>query len=606
MIKELLLEDGYYKNYTTEADLNSLKNISKINIFIGANNSGKSKLLRTIFFDENIYYKDDEIDLDRINTLIKNYKSELEILIKNEIHNEDEVKNQTINVIDYVIFLTAGLSLNNLVRKNFQDVVSFRGNIHSKYQQNEMSIRNRISDIAKKYLDEFDKLAKDYKSDFRLKNMYVPTLRGMRKIEDANKDVYLSATINDYFKITDKENLESKIITGLKLNEDLKEHLLGSRSQRKQVRDFENFLSKTFFDNKEVNIIPKTKGDVVHFMIDDEEREIYNLGDGIQSIIILTYPLFFNQDKKVNFFIEEPEHYLHPGFQRIYIETLLLPQFKNFQYFITTHSNHLLDITLDINQISIYTFQRKQGDSQNVNFLIKNVENEDFNTLELIGVRNSSLFLSNSTIWVEGITDRIYLRKYLDIFQKDQKAKFVEDIHYSFVEYGGGNITHWSFLENADNNHPNIQVEQLCSKLFLISDKDDTEKKSSSKKSLRQEQLAEKLGERYYRLDAIEIENILSADVIKGVIREYESSNTKLKFMDSFISENYKNEHLGTFIENNLIDSKRSYADSSGTIKDKINFSKKAVSYIKKREDMSEDALVLTKKIYDFISSQNT
>jgi len=484
MIKAFYLDDEIYSDYKTSKPFKKLESISRINIFIGSNNSGKSRLLRTLFTDENIKYLSSEIDLQNVNSIVDRLKRELEIYIKKEIHNADEVMLQTIAKLEMVNSLMFGLNLNTSVRQHIYNILNYRGNIISNFNGADLDIRNQMTKIAKKYLDEFDLAAVDFPTDLKLRNMYIPTLRGMRRLEPNDNDYYLSTTISDYFKSTDTSNLESKIVTGLKLNEDIKEHLLGSREQRKQVRDFENFLSKTFFDSKEVNIIPKTKGGVIHFMIDNEEKEIYNLGDGIQSIIILTYPLFFNQDKKVNFFIEEPEHYLHPGFQRIFIETLLLPEFKNFQYFITTHSNHLLDITLDINQISIYTFKKKQT-SNNIEFEIENVENEDFNILELIGVRNSSLFLSNSTIWVEGITDRIYLRRYLDLYQKDRDQKFIEDVHYSFVEYGGSNITHWSFLESEDSTHKNIDVDRVCAKLFLISDKDDTENKDS-KKAIRQ------------------------------------------------------------------------------------------------------------------------
>ena len=155
-----------------------------------------------------------------------------------------------------------------------------------------------------------------------------------------------------------------------------------------------------------------------------EEYPIYELGDGIQSIIILTYPLFFHQGEDLLFFIEEPEHGLHPGMQRVFMETLMREEFSSLQYFLTTHSNHLLDITLDIEQVSIYTFRKDTAAAEKDQFVIENVDNDHTNSLELIGVRNSSVFLSNCTIWVEGITDRIYIRKYLDVYQQSQKKTF--------------------------------------------------------------------------------------------------------------------------------------------------------------------------------------
>ncbi len=159
-------------------------------------------------------------------------------------------------------------------------------------------------------------------------------------------------------------------------------------------------------------------------VIGNQERiQFLKLGDGIQSIIILTYPLFFNQGENMLFFFEEPEQCLHPAYQRVFMETLMRKEFDTFQYFFTTHSNHLLDITLDIDKVSIYTFKKTNDSMDNPTFEIENVDNENTDILRLIGVRNSSVFLSNCTIWVEGITDRIYIRKYLAVFQKHKTIK---------------------------------------------------------------------------------------------------------------------------------------------------------------------------------------
>ena len=53
-----------------------------------------------------------------------------------------------------------------------------------------------------------------------------------------------------------------------------------------------------------------------------EERELHNLGDGINALILVLYKLF-TADKGAWIFIEEPELNLHPGLQRIFLQTLL-------------------------------------------------------------------------------------------------------------------------------------------------------------------------------------------------------------------------------------------------------------------------------------------
>jgi AAA15 family ATPase/GTPase len=90
---------------------------------------------------------------------------------------------------------------------------------------------------------------------------------------------------------------------------------------------------------------------------------IYNLGDGIQSIIAITMPLFLQEsileNKNILVCIEEPEHLLHPSLQRKLIETFFDKRFDNYQFFFTTHSNHFLDVVLDFDEISMFSFNKK-------------------------------------------------------------------------------------------------------------------------------------------------------------------------------------------------------------------------------------------------------
>lgn len=115
------------------------------------------------------------------------------------------------------------------------------------------------------------------------------------------------------------------------------------------ITRFETFLSKYFFGNQPVqlNAIKHDHIEEVFVKIGlENEFPIQQLGDGIQSIILLTFPLFDHQDKAGHLvFYEEPELYMHPGMQRIFVD--VIRSFKNAQCFIVTHSNHLIDSSLD-------------------------------------------------------------------------------------------------------------------------------------------------------------------------------------------------------------------------------------------------------------------
>ena len=296
---------------------------------------------------------------------------------------------------------------------------------------------------------------------------------------------------------------------------------------------------------------------------------------------------------------------MHPGLQRIFVNTILNNEiFKNHQFFFTTHSNHFLDLTLDYASISIFTFNKKIVETgKNLDeseFEIRNINRDDFSCLNLLGVKNSSVFLSNCTIWVEGITDRKYLAHYLDLYQSslgENDKNFKEDLHYSFVEYSGNNIEHWSFL---DDKAPD--VTHICGRLFLIADKDET-----NKKRVRHDKLSEKLEDRFYLLTCLEIENLLSPEVLKKVVSEYEKCNVDCEGMKQ---EDYKDAPLGEFIEKIILKGakqrKGSYSSGSGTITDKVKFCERAISFMKDYEaDLSEEAKSLTKKIFNFIKKSN-
>jgi len=449
-------------------------------------------------------------------------------------------------------------------------------------------------------------------------HFYVPILRGLRPIqyvkgppavsEPFHKDVdnYLQRTIHDY---DFNDEVGKSIYTGLHLYDAARRLLLGLREDREKIAAFEKFLSETFFDKQIVNIVPKVDADVVWVRIGNDEYPIYALGDGIQAIIILTYPLFFHQGEKAIICFEEPETNLHPGLQRIFIETLLRPEFASFQYFFTTHSNHFLDLTADYDSISVYTFT-KHGTERGGTIEIENVNHCERRVLELIGARTSSVFLTNCTIWVEGITDRLYIRKWLELYQKEHGTAYKEDYHYSFVEYAGGNITHWSFLDSDDTNAPNINVDKLCAKLFLITDNDGaglkndgTPNRSKPKKYERQKALKKRLGEeQYYLLKGREIENVSSKAIIKKLISTHEG---RVLDFEKFDSKPHEQVALGEFISSTIPGLRKKYRAEGGTVHDKLGFCKRAVAATESFEDLSDEAKELCKRLVDFIAANN-
>ena len=166
------------------------------------------------------------------------------------------------------------------------------------------------------------------------------------------------------------------------------------------------------------------------------------------------------------------------------------------KYIISTHSNHFLDLTIEKDNVSIYLFSPKSNELNEKQFLIRNVNRGDNKILKDLGVNNSSVFMSNCSIWVEGISDRNYiksfLKSYVSYLLKNDKRKYVnikEDIDFAFFEYAGSNIEHYFFdnemeKEDVDLVLKDIKALSLSNRIFLLADSDNVNENSSKKKRL--------------------------------------------------------------------------------------------------------------------------
>jgi predicted ATP-dependent endonuclease of OLD family len=302
---------------------------------------------------------------------------------------------------------------------------------------------------------------------------------------------------------------------------------------------------------------------------------------------------------------------MHPGLQRLFLETLMKDEFKSFQYFITTHSNHFLDITLDFDNISIYTVNKHYNESDvRDSFSIELAANSDIRILDLIGARSSSVFLSNCTIWVEGITDRLYLKNFLSIYQDslidnaEINSAFKEDYNYSFVEYSGGNIVHWSFTD--EDAVDKIRSSKISNKIIVIADKDNTDENVNSAKARRLNELSRALGDNFIVVNGKEIENILNPNIIISTVQQLQKRGKEIEFdKDDILFEKYQDKGLGEFVENNFKNLSRKFKADSGTILPKLDFCKTAVNNMKSMDDLSDAGKEIARRIYEFIYRSN-
>ncbi|WP_445405023.1 AAA family ATPase [Acinetobacter vivianii] len=650
------------ENYSSDIDQAAPFSIEikKLNFFIGKNNSGKSRFIRSLFSAPKHTIKD--FSFPDLTIFFKYLKTLIPTNPDNVIINRSTYADGHTRVIELI-----------------DKIIEFPPFPKTNYKENYKNIINQLENIIIYNKQEFSDKVKeiqsfvnDYENTVVFENtkFYIPILRGMRPVTDEeDKQPYIERAKKDYFpekKPTTEKPEKPKfgshnIVTGECLYYELKVHLLGEPEQRDLIKSYEEKLSQYFFDNEHVSLIPKHDQDVVNIKIGSEKQfPISQLGDGLQQAIILTYEAFIkNVDENGNeqvhaFFIEEPELNMHAGMVRQLMNFYLNE--TNHYYFFTTHSNHLLDMVDESDEVIIQKFVKQPIDADRKEFDFKIYRcDRDHELLSSLGVRPSSLYLANCTIWVEGVTDRMYLskliQKYIQVLDssfdsKDkEKAKkyksFMPNFHYAFIEYAGGNITHWSFLDDYPTkeealeflqNSKGLTAKAITKNILLLADGDN------EGKAERLLEWRDELKENVYTLPCKEIENTLTASIIykaclikfmgikkastqttlssdtqnkltqKGFARDKDKFDIeKLNASINFISA----EGIGKIIDDtiridNTDNTLRLFSDASGTIDDKVSFCEICKVLMTYEDwDLTEPAKSVCEKIFNHIATCN-
>ena len=245
-----------------------------------------------------------------------------------------------------------------------------------------------------------------------------------------------------------------------------------------------------------------------------------NSGSGLRTILLVLIKLFlepkandFGKQKNIYIF-EELENNLHPAIQRN-LFNYLFEWIKNHDdvIFLTTHSNIPLNMSYGNSDVSI-THLKKDLETGELITEIGGTFLNNNDILNDLGVKASDILQSNSIIWVEGPSDRVYINKWIEL---ESKGVLKENIHYQIIFYGGRLLAHLSG-EIDENFNKLIQLFRANRNSIIVMDSDRTskgEKINKTKQRIKEE--FEKQNSIAWITKGKEIENYLSKSTLEKV-----------------------------------------------------------------------------------------
>jgi putative ATP-dependent endonuclease of OLD family len=457
----------------------------KVNIFIGANNSGKSNILRAFYWL--VQNKSLNKGLDQIELHQKKGENLLRISLKATFDESDGIP----EVVDQSFILDFKAQGKQL------EWLDGPFNINDDYK-----VLKIVNEFMKKY-----------------ENQYFPRMPDKESFQKTKHKIYdrlcreLLQNLPSVFYIPQFRQITPGAQYSIK-GEGIIEML--ASWQHPEITKDDNYgrflkiqnLLRRLLNSSDIQMEVVHSKDQIIVKNKNLRLPLESYGAGVHELIILAVAVYSH---KGVILIEEPEIHLHPKLQREFLNFIINETDNN--YLITTHSNVLLQPSSDIDVVHLTltddcTIGRRVESSANI-----------LEILNDLGISPSDILLANSVIWVEGPSDRIYLNKWINLLF----PKLIEGIDYSIMFYGGKLLSHLSL--DRDDNLPSlldlVPLLRINQKSIIVIDS-DRKKRSATISATKSRIKAECEQNNIYCwiTDGKEIENYLAVQPVASAYKE--------------------------------------------------------------------------------------